>query len=503
MLEEFSRRGRRLRRLRRLVQSLILLIFVVSLWRLSAPGEWLVNPALFFQADPLAMLATAVAERTWLPGLGLTCGVILATLVLGRVWCGWLCPLGTALDGWAGLTRRLRRNPLREDEPGRASRLKYWLLAGIGAAAVGGVQLAFIFDPLAIAVRTLSFILNPLVNGGAESFFGWLIPATDYDARLEAIYRALHDSVFATVTPVFPHTGLILLVALLVFALALLRRRYWCRNLCPLGALLALASRAPRLRRVVGKCRAECDACRDRCRMNAIRGDRSYRPAECVLCWDCAADCPGETGFAFRRPAAAPAPAETGLSRRRVLEYLLGGVAVAVVARAGGQPPAAVAPLRPPGALPEPAFVERCIRCGNCMQVCITNVLQPSLFDTGAGGVWTPRLDLAIGYCEYQCTLCGEVCPTGAIRRLTVAEKKALVIGLAEINRAHCIPFIADESCLVCEEHCPTSPKAIVTTAGLGRARAPVIVPERCIGCGICVTRCPARVKGAIRVRPV
>jgi formate hydrogenlyase subunit 6/NADH:ubiquinone oxidoreductase subunit I len=141
------------------------------------------------------------------------------------------------------------------------------------------------------------------------------------------------------------------------------------------------------------------------------------------------------------------------------------------------------------------------------MKVCIGRALHPALLDAGPIGLWTPLLVPRIGYCEYNCTLCGQVCPTGAIKPLTLPEKKKNVVGLAVFDKDRCLPFAKGVECLVCEEHCPTGKKAIVfeekdvlVDGETRRLKFPKVVDKLCIGCGICETRCPVEGASAIRV---
>jgi MauM/NapG family ferredoxin protein len=167
--------------------------------------------------------------------------------------------------------------------------------------------------------------------------------------------------------------------------------------------------------------------------------------------------------------------------------------------------------IRPPGALPEKKFLQKCAKCSECMKACPTNGLQPALAEAGPEGIWTPVLVPKIGYCEFYCSLCSQVCPTGAIKELTVEEKTKIKIGLAWVNKNTCIPYILGTPCIVCEEHCPTSPKAIklvkievkLPDGTIRTPVAPVINTDLCIGCGICETKCPVVDEPAIYVTSV
>jgi ferredoxin len=159
----------------------------------------------------------------------------------------------------------------------------------------------------------------------------------------------------------------------------------------------------------------------------------------------------------------------------------------------------------------EKEFLRRCVKCGECMKVCLTNGLQPTLWEAGAEGIWSPMLVPRIGYCEYRCTLCGQVCPTGAIRRLSPEEKAGVRIGLAMIDPGRCLPYAHARSCIVCEEVCPTPKKAIwfETTAVKDRdgrtlsVKQPHVDLSLCIGCGICEAKCPVLGRPAITVSSV
>lgn len=139
------------------------------------------------------------------------------------------------------------------------------------------------------------------------------------------------------------------------------------------------------------------------------------------------------------------------------------------------------------------------------MKVCITNGLQPDIFESGLTGIWTPKLVPEIGYCEYNCTLCGEVCPTGAIPKLPVEVKRKVKLGIAKIDQSLCWPWAEAKECIVCEEHCPIPDKAILLKEekiGTQKILKPYVDEKLCTGCGICQTKCPVIPVRAIRVYP-
>ena len=425
--------------------------------------------------------------------------------------------MGTTLDVTDRLLKPWRREGRRVYDGRRA---KYYLLALLLLLALLGVQWAGLFDPLSVATRTYGLAVQPWATRGIDETLrvGAALPVVGRAA--ENVRVGLAGALDAHPPPTYRQHGVILLVFVVVVLLGLLRTRYWCRNLCPLGAMLGLFSLRNLLRRKVSDECTSCGRCPPLCPMGAIPPDRPTHTlaGECILCMNCRDVCPhGAVAFGPRQPA--EQSEEVDLSRRAVLAAAATAVVLApatrVISSAGlgsGRPSL----IRPPGALPEVDFLAACIRCGECMRVCPTNGLQPVGFERGLDGLWSPRLVPRIGPCDYRCNACTRVCPTGALRPLDLADKQRRAIGLARVDRSRCIPWVgsqayakdgggaADCNCGVCEEFCPVPTKAIrfnsVHVPGIGEVRRPFIVESLCVGCGTCEHVCPVPGQAAIRV---
>ena len=460
--------------------------------------------SLLFRIDPLAALADFFAPGSFAwqvlwPALL----ILLATVLFGRFFCGWICPLGSTLDGLGKIVGRGRRS----FSPAWR-RVKYYLLIALGAATLFGVQLLGLFDPLSIFLRSLTLAVYPAYNYGLNRVFDFFyeqdVPLLSDAAKNS--YPVFRDYLMAFHQPVFALGLFTLLIFLAILLLEKVEHRFWCKNLCPLGGLLGLCSRYAILQRTPHKLCADCKACDSLCRSGAVRNSGHLR-TECLLCMDCTGFCPDER-VRFGLRSGSDNYVGVDLQRRGVLTAVAGGVIMAPVVRIGPltheQNPYLI---RPPGAVAEAEFLQRCVRCAECMKVCIGRTLQPALLEAGPVGLWTPLVVPRIGYCEYNCTLCGQVCPTGAIGPLKLPEKKKNVIGLAVIKKDRCLPFAKGIPCLVCEEHCPTGEKAIVmdekgvlVEGKMRRLKFPRIIAKRCIGCGICETKCPVEGASAIRI---
>jgi polyferredoxin len=432
---------------------------------------------------------------------------LLLTIVAGRVWCGWLCPLGTLLD-W--MPSRYQRKSCK-DALSRWRKAKYYMLFILLFSTLFGVLTLMVFDPITLLSRSLTSVVMPLV----DSFLGLLTSGLHRFGPIQGGVESFDGWLQASVLPLdqpFQLASLsIALVFVVVLVLNVARPRFWCRYLCPLGALLALASKVSWLRHRVEESRCvSCGQCTRVCPTGTIDSERKYGAdsVECTMCMKCLAACP-TSAVSFDGMVPAVNWQKYDPSRRQALASL--GIAVAGVAILRTVPAVRRTNLlciRPPGA-DENSILNRCIRCGECVKVCPTGGLQHGFTTSGWDGPWTPVLVSRLGYCDYSCNACGLVCPTGAIPKLLLEEKRRVVIGVAEIDRARCIPWVEDRDCIVCEEMCPVPDKAIELRHHVGRGHGgrttdvlrPEVVSSKCIGCGICEKQCPVNGEAAIRVK--
>ena len=525
-----------LSRLRRTSQIVFLVLFLILLVKTEYSGS--LHPAqadihipypvrLFLEADPLVAISNALATHALYRGLLWSLVILLPTLFLGRFFCGWICPLGT-ISHFLGNIKSANKRGHRLLESNRYKRwqtFKYHLLIALLASALFGSAIVGIFDPISLTVRSLGLSIFPGVNYSINGLIGPLGQSPAHWVRFAgtAIHFIFEHLVLSFRQPYFRQGFFLGLIFIAILALNFRITRFWCRALCPLGALLGAVSRWSILG--LEKHPSRCEDC-NRCLLHCQGGDDPipgavWRKAECHLCMNCVDECP-ENGLRFTFfPETAATVDGPNLKRRAALTSLAAGVAMIPLLRSntGFAVERHERLIRPPGALDEGRFLARCIRCGECMKVCPNNALQPTFTEAGIEGIWTPVVAPRIGYCEPSCTLCGQVCPTGSIWEFSSKTKawaagsdtKPIRIGTAFYDRGRCLPWAMATECIVCEEWCPTSPKAVYLRAAevfdssgsAKQVRQPYIDPEHCVGCGACEFACPVPDRAAVYVTSV
>jgi ferredoxin-type protein NapF len=303
---------------------------------------------------------------------------------------------------------------------------------------------------------------------------------------------------------------------LLVLGLGFLRPRFWCRYVCPSGAIFSLANVFRWNERKVSPDCIHCNKCVTACPFDAIKPDFTTRTTDCTLCQTCGGVCPTEAiqfvprldGMALKLANVPPAN-ETALGRRGFLATgigmvagVVGGVSAGWATKSFGarlDDQQSLKPVRPPGSVEESRFLEICIRCGECFKVCPNHVLQPLAFEQGLEGLWTPYAELDWAGCDSSCNACGQVCPTEAILPLPLEEKRVTKMGLAIVDSGACLPHVGAEACQLCVDECRAAGyQAIEFTrvrteradGGMDEWLAPVVLGDKCVGCGLCQMRC-------------
>jgi ferredoxin len=292
--------------------------------------------------------------------------------------------------------------------------------------------------------------------------------------------------------------------------------RLYCNTLCPVGALLGLFSARSLLRvRFDPEACRECGRCERACKADCIDfRNKAVDGSRCVACGNCLAACP-DNALRLTAPSKGSRAGREDPGRRRLLIGLAaGGLALAARGAEAGEtaqvrpsrpttvPENRTGPVSPPGSVGIEHFTSRCTACHLCVAACPSRVLAPSFLEYGPSSMLQPRMEFLSAHCNYDCTVCSEICPSGAILPLTKERKQRVQTGVARFIRENCVVHTDHTNCGACSEHCPTKAVHMVPYLNVDGRRLviPEVNPAICVGCGGCEHACPTRPYRAICV---
>jgi polyferredoxin len=467
--------------------------------------ERFINPVLFLQFIPSAnkLISAGVAAAAGF------IVILLLTLVTGRVYCSFLCPLGILQDVISRIGGRIKRKFRRYGFRKPFTILRYSILAiTLIFTMLWGVNLLTILDPYSIFGRFMTYFGRPVIiilNNILAHIFG------KFD-----IYTFIHTGI----TSFPPATYLVPLATLILIGfLSLTKGRLFCNTVCPVGTFLGLISKISILRIKFDnvKC-TKCGRCAVACKANCIDFlNMEIDYSRCVDCFNCLKSCPDyalEYGLVkIRRNSAENTEniiEDVDQGRRNTIigfMFLIFGLSrrlsgqektVPVPKKASTVKEQKTSPVCPPGSASISNFTANCTACSLCVSVCPNNVLVPSLNEYGLASIMQPRMDYHKGFCAYECISCLEICPTGALLPLVIDAKKLTQIGKAIFIKDNCIVNTEKTACGACAEACPT--KAVHMVPFEGNLVIPETTEDICIGCGHCENACPTKPYKAIFV---
>ncbi|MCM8765897.1 MAG: 4Fe-4S binding protein [Candidatus Omnitrophica bacterium] len=449
----------------------------------------------FFYFEPLLGLSLFLSSRIFAKLFFFSIFTLMLTLFWGRFFCGWVCPLGTLQQAFSYFFKKIffkKRKELYHPY----QKIKYLFLIFLLILAIFKINLLGLISPLTIFSRGIISFRN-IIAGKILALFLLLNKYTDLFAFDRLFYWFQENIEYFS----FKSTRLTYVLGwwlVIIMGLNLFTTRFWCRYLCPLGGFLGFVSWKSILRIVHTDNCQNCLRCVEHCQgaCNPHLKNKWIKQ-ECIFCLNCL-NCP-EGNLKLISQISNYRPERLNyqkidLTRREIL-YTLGGILLLYplfklnLKRSLYSLPL----LRPPGALKEDDFLNQCIRCHNCIKICPTKFLQPTLIEAGISGLFTPYGNGRVGYCKYDCNLCGLVCPSGAIRNLNLFEKQKVKIGTAFIEKEKCLVYAQRTGCLKCFLNCPLRKKAIISVEAEEGLYGPEIISEHCIGCALCEYVCPTK----------
>jgi len=481
------------------------------------------------------LLHVQVVPAILTESIAILVGLFLLTILFGRIYCSVICPLGILQDIIAWFTRRgkkknKKRRWYKYAKP--QTILRYSLLGICALFLIFGITTPVLYlDPYSNFGRIAVNLFRPVVMEG-NNLLNWI-------ALKFHIYHLYYVTIYTVTAWSLAFAALVLLI---VGIMALLRGRLFCNTICPVGTLLGLFSRFSLFRIELDEAQCNsCGLCAHACKSQCINSkEKSVDYSRCVTCFNCLDRCKSggvNYRFAFSRssqsviaeekisPKVTVRTNEIGITRRSFLVTSTAIAATLPILPAWAKPENAIdsveqtsntppfrwrnrfrkwfradednLPVTPPGSIGLKHFEKHCTACHLCITHCPQQILKPAGFNYGINYAFKPHMVFyEMAYCNYECTVCTEVCPTGAIHKLTKEEKKVTQVGIAHFMRGRCIVRTEGTSCGACSEHCPT--QAVRMEPFRDDLTIPHVYDELCIGCGGCESICPAQPKAII-----
>ncbi|MCD8182257.1 MAG: 4Fe-4S dicluster domain-containing protein [Bacteroides sp.] len=432
--------------------------------------------------------------------------LIVLTLIMGRIYCSVICPMGVFQDVVNWISKKTAKKKKRFRFSPAKNILRWSVVAVTAIAFLGGFTVILgLLDPYSAFGRMVTNVFKPVYMAGnnlLEAIFSHFDNYTFY--QVDASIISISSFVIGLVT------------FLVIGFLAWKYGRTWCNTMCPVGTLLGFVSRFSlfKVRIDENKC-THCMICGTKCKASCIDSkNQRIDYSRCVDCFDCLGSCKEGAlvyslpSAALKKEADASAASSAGASKRR---FLLAGLTTAAAApKVMAQAKSVLAnatgkksykrqtPITPPGSVSLAHFQAHCTSCHLCVSKCPSHVLKPAFMEYGLEGMMQPTVYFEKGFCNFDCTVCGDVCPNGAIRPLTVEQKHLTQMGKVVFIEENCIVYTDGTSCGACSEHCPTQALSMIPYKdGL---TIPHVDTDICVGCGGCEYVCPARPFRAVHI---
>ena len=442
--------------------------------------------------------------------IGILIVLIALTLLFGRIYCSTICPMGIWQDVIARISKSVGKKKKRYRYSPAKNILRWTVLGVTVIASVCGFSVVLgLLDPYSAYGRIVVHIFKPVYMLGNN--------------LLESVFSRFDNYTFYQVdTSVLSISSLLIAVITLaiIFVMAWKHGRTWCNTVCPVGTILGLLSRFSlfKVRIDTAKCNG-CGLCATKCKASCINSkEHAIDYSRCVDCFDCLGACkqkalvynPSLKKQQANVEAPVPSSPDTDSSKRR---FLVAGLVTAGAApKLLSQAKESVArlegkkaykkenPITPPGSISREHFQQQCTSCHLCVSKCPSHVLKPAFMEYGLAGIMQPTVSFEKGFCNFDCTVCGDVCPNGAILPISVEQKHLTQMGYVVFIEENCIVYTDGTSCGACSEHCPTQAVAMVPYKdGL---TIPHVNKEICVGCGGCEYVCPGYEYGTHQTLP-